>query len=127
LCIYTHQFYLLKDLAEKMSPDLRENEQISSLKMFSPDFREHKSRNSPLDLREHDFVSYMHPPGETFFLRRPEMSQTRTVWSREADTMRSSDAWNWAHITKWLWPARTLKYMFMFYILAFIVILFLFH
>ena len=47
-------------------------------------------------------------PGETFFFRNPEISQTLTVWSREADTIRSSDGWNWAHITKWLCPANTL-------------------
>jgi hypothetical protein len=31
------------------------------------------------------------PPGETVFLRRPLMSQTRTVWSRLADATRSSE------------------------------------
>ena len=38
-------------------------------------------------------------PGGMFFLRRPEMSQTRTVWSNEADTTRSSFGWNAAHMT----------------------------
>ena len=33
-------------------------------------------------------------PGETFFFLSPEISQTLTVWSREAETMRSSDGWN---------------------------------
>ena len=39
----------------------------------------------------------------------PEISQTRTVWSREAETTRSSEGWKWAHITQWLWPVRTLR------------------
>ena len=30
-------------------------------------------------------------PGATFFFLRPEMSHTLTVWSREADTTRSSE------------------------------------
>lgn len=29
----------------------------------------------------------------------PEISHTRTVWSKLADTTRSSEGWNWAHIT----------------------------
>ena len=33
------------------------------------------------------------------FLRSPAMSQTRTVWSREAERTRSSFGWNCAHIT----------------------------
>mmetsp|Transcript_1683 Transcript_1683/g.5495 ORF Transcript_1683/g.5495 Transcript_1683/m.5495 type:complete len:225 (-) Transcript_1683:508-1182(-) len=33
------------------------------------------------------------------FLRRPAMSQTRTVWSSEAERTRSSFGWNCAHIT----------------------------
>mmetsp|Transcript_13334 Transcript_13334/g.35582 ORF Transcript_13334/g.35582 Transcript_13334/m.35582 type:complete len:205 (-) Transcript_13334:465-1079(-) len=37
-------------------------------------------------------------PGESF-LRRPLVSQTRTVWSREAESTRSSLGWNWAHMT----------------------------
>lgn len=35
-------------------------------------------------------------------LSRPRhhvLSQTRTVWSREAETIRSSLGWNWAHMT----------------------------
>ena len=33
------------------------------------------------------------------FLRSPAMSQTRTVWSREAERTKSSFGWNCAHIT----------------------------
>lgn len=33
------------------------------------------------------------------FLRNPAMSHTRTVWSSEADSTRSSFWWNWAHMT----------------------------
>lgn len=33
------------------------------------------------------------------FLRSPATSQTRTVWSRDAETIRSSLGWNWAHMT----------------------------
>jgi hypothetical protein len=33
------------------------------------------------------------------FLRRPEISHTRTVWSIEAETMRSSFGWNLADMT----------------------------
>ena len=36
--------------------------------------------------------------GAECFLRRPEMSHTRTDWSSEADTIRSSLGWNWAHM-----------------------------
>jgi hypothetical protein len=39
------------------------------------------------------------PLGATLFLRSPLMSHTRTVWSRLADTIRSSLGWNIAHIT----------------------------
>ena len=39
------------------------------------------------------------PLGVMFFLRRPEMSHTRTVWSSEADTTRSSFGWKEAHMT----------------------------
>mmetsp|Transcript_9203 Transcript_9203/g.23337 ORF Transcript_9203/g.23337 Transcript_9203/m.23337 type:complete len:200 (-) Transcript_9203:468-1067(-) len=38
-------------------------------------------------------------PGEASFLRRPLVSQTRTVWSSEAERTRSSRGWNCAHIT----------------------------
>ena len=33
------------------------------------------------------------------FLRRPAMSHTRTVWSSDAESTRSSFGWNCAHIT----------------------------
>ena len=33
------------------------------------------------------------------FLRRPEMSHTRTVWSSDAESTRSSFGWNCAHMT----------------------------
>ncbi len=46
--------------------------------------------------------------GATVFFLSPETSHTRTVWSRLADATRSSVGWNWAHITYWLWPVRTL-------------------
>ena len=36
--------------------------------------------------------------GSSFF-RSPEMSQTLTVWSSEAESTRSSLPWNCAHIT----------------------------
>ena len=39
------------------------------------------------------------PDGAMFFLRSAEMSQTRTVWSSEADTTRSSFGWKEAHMT----------------------------
>mmetsp|Transcript_35164 Transcript_35164/g.101266 ORF Transcript_35164/g.101266 Transcript_35164/m.101266 type:complete len:232 (-) Transcript_35164:518-1213(-) len=39
------------------------------------------------------------PPMETVLSLRPEVSHTRTVWSREADTTRSSLGWKCAHIT----------------------------
>mmetsp|Transcript_11022 Transcript_11022/g.28665 ORF Transcript_11022/g.28665 Transcript_11022/m.28665 type:complete len:403 (+) Transcript_11022:1009-2217(+) len=39
------------------------------------------------------------PPGLASFLRRPLVSQTRTVWSSEAERTRSSFGWNCAHIT----------------------------
>ena len=39
------------------------------------------------------------PPGATVFLRSPLMSQTRTVWSKEADTTRSSFGWKLADMT----------------------------
>mmetsp|Transcript_53769 Transcript_53769/g.154363 ORF Transcript_53769/g.154363 Transcript_53769/m.154363 type:complete len:232 (-) Transcript_53769:595-1290(-) len=38
-------------------------------------------------------------PMETRFSRRPEVSQTRTVWSSEADTIKSSLGWKCAHMT----------------------------
>ena len=33
------------------------------------------------------------------FLRNPEISHTRTVWSMDAETMRSSFGWNLADMT----------------------------
>ena len=36
--------------------------------------------------------------GAECFFRRPEMSQTLTDWSSEAETMRSSFGWNCAHM-----------------------------
>jgi hypothetical protein len=62
----------------------------------------HHSSSDTIDPRNHLLVaSCLHgctcgsrstssPPGETVFLRRPLMSQTRTVWSRLADATRSS-------------------------------------
>ncbi len=38
-------------------------------------------------------------PMATVLSRRPDVSQTRTVWSKEAETTRSSLGWKWAHIT----------------------------
>ena len=38
-------------------------------------------------------------PMATVLSRRPDVSQTRTVWSKEAETTKSSLGWKWAHIT----------------------------
>ena len=38
-------------------------------------------------------------PGATVFFLSPDISHTRTVWSRLADATKSSVGWNWAHIT----------------------------
>eukprot|EP00001_Collodictyon_triciliatum_P154571 27054_3 len=43
---------------------------------------------------------------EAFFFFKPEMSQTRMVWSSEAETIRSSLGWKNALMT-WLCPVRT--------------------
>ena len=39
------------------------------------------------------------PPGAMDFLRKPPMSHTRTVWSSDADTTKSSLGWNIADMT----------------------------
>mmetsp|Transcript_42595 Transcript_42595/g.110038 ORF Transcript_42595/g.110038 Transcript_42595/m.110038 type:complete len:244 (+) Transcript_42595:2896-3627(+) len=39
------------------------------------------------------------PPAPPVFVRSPEVSHTRTVWSSDADTTRSSFGWKWADMT----------------------------